>query len=67
LLLNAGVGFWQEFKADTAIAALKERLALVAHVLRGERWRDCPDQAGQQLDNSRLAELLPWTWTPDAS
>jgi len=42
LLLNAGVGFWQEFKADTAIAALKERLALVAHVLRDGRWRDIP-------------------------
>lgn len=30
LLLNAAVGFWQEFKADTAIAALKQRLALRA-------------------------------------
>ncbi len=42
LLLNAGVGFWQEFKADTAIAALKERLALNARVLRDRRWRDIP-------------------------
>jgi H+-transporting ATPase len=42
LLLNAGVGFYQEFKADTAITALKERLALVAHVLRDGRWRDVP-------------------------
>jgi H+-transporting ATPase len=42
LLLNAGVGFWQEFKADAAIAALKERLALVAHVLRDGHWRDVP-------------------------
>jgi H+-transporting ATPase len=40
LLINAGVGFWQEFKADTAIAALRERLALNAHVLRDGRWRD---------------------------
>jgi H+-transporting ATPase len=42
LLLNAGVGFWQEFKADSAIAALKQRLALMARVLRDGRWRDVP-------------------------
>jgi H+-transporting ATPase len=40
LLLNAAVGFWQEFKADSAIAALKRRLALSARVLRDGRWRD---------------------------
>jgi len=40
LLLNAGVGFWQEFKADTAIAALKQRLALRARVLRDGAWKD---------------------------
>lgn len=40
LLLNAGVGFWQEFKADTAIAALKNKLALQAHVKRSGQWRD---------------------------
>ena len=45
LLLNAGVGFWQEFKADSAIAALKERLALRARVLRGSRWQDLPARA----------------------
>ena len=32
LLINAGVGFWQEFKADNAIALLKQRLALKARV-----------------------------------
>jgi len=40
LLLNAGVGFWEEFKADNAITALKESLALKAHVLREGKWRD---------------------------
>ena len=40
LLLNAGVGFWQEFKADTAIAALKQRLALRARILRDGVWQD---------------------------
>ena len=40
LLINAGVGFFQEFKADTAIAALKRRLAPVARVLRDGTWQD---------------------------
>jgi H+-transporting ATPase len=34
LLINAGVGFWQEFKADNAIALLKRRLALKARQAR---------------------------------
>ena len=40
LLVNAGVGFWQEFKADNAIALLKQRLALKARVLRDGQWQD---------------------------
>ena len=40
LFINAGVGFWQEFKADNAIALLKQRLALKARVLRDGKWKD---------------------------
>ncbi|MGE4174202.1 MAG: plasma-membrane proton-efflux P-type ATPase, partial [Methylocystis sp.] len=40
LIVNAGVGFWQEFKADNAIALLKRRLALKAHVLRDGAWKE---------------------------
>ncbi len=40
LLVNAGVGFWQEFKADNAIALLKQRLALKARVQRDGVWKD---------------------------
>ena len=40
LFINAGVGFWQEFKADNAIALLKERLALKARVKRDGQWKD---------------------------
>ena len=40
LFVNAGVGFWQEFKADNAIALLKQRLALKARVLRDGVWKD---------------------------
>lgn len=40
LFVNAGVGFWQEFKADNAIALLKQRLAPKAHVLRDGQWQE---------------------------
>jgi len=40
LFINAGVGFWQEFKADNAIALLKRRLALKARVKRDGKWQD---------------------------
>ncbi len=39
LLINAAVGFWQEYKADNAIEALKQSLALKARVLRDGSWR----------------------------
>ena len=39
LILNAIVGFWQEYKADNAIQLLKEKLALDARVLRDEKWQ----------------------------
>ncbi|HUX79560.1 MAG TPA: plasma-membrane proton-efflux P-type ATPase [Alphaproteobacteria bacterium] len=42
LLVNAGVGFWEEHKADNAIELLKEKLALIARVLRGGKWKDIP-------------------------
>jgi H+-transporting ATPase len=40
LFINAGVGFWQGFKADNAIALLKQRLALKARVNRDGAWKD---------------------------
>jgi H+-transporting ATPase len=40
LFINAGVGFWQEFKADNAIALLKQRLALKARVKRDSAWKE---------------------------
>ena len=40
LFINAGVGFWQEFKADNAITLLKQRLALKARVKRDGQWHD---------------------------
>ena len=40
LFINDGVGFWQEFKADNAIALLKERLALKARIKRDGVWKE---------------------------
>jgi H+-transporting ATPase len=40
LVLNAGVGFFEEHKANNAIEALKQRLAPTARVLRDGTWRD---------------------------
>ena len=39
LLLNAGVGFWEENKADNAIALLKQKLAPNARVRRDGQWQ----------------------------
>ncbi len=40
LIFNAGVGFWQEFTAGNAVAALKKQLALNARVLRDGHWQE---------------------------
>ncbi len=40
LLINAALGFFQEFKAGNAIEALKKKLALHARVLRDGKWID---------------------------
>lgn len=42
LVVNAGVAFWQENKADNAIAMLRQRLAAQARVRRDGQWRDLP-------------------------
>ena len=39
LLMNAVVGFWEEYQAGNAVAALKKRLAPSARVRRSGRWR----------------------------
>jgi H+-transporting ATPase len=38
LLMNAGVGFWEEFQAGNAVAALKATLAMQARVKRDGAW-----------------------------
>jgi len=61
LLLNAGVGFWQEYKAGNAIAALKKKLALKARVLRDGSWRDIPaaELVPGDIVQVRLGNIVP--------
>jgi Ca2+-transporting ATPase len=42
LLLNAGIGFWQERKAETAVRALQQLSAPVCRVLRDGQERELP-------------------------
>ncbi|MFA5350862.1 MAG: plasma-membrane proton-efflux P-type ATPase [Candidatus Omnitrophota bacterium] len=61
LLINAAVGFWQEYKADNAIELLKKRLALKARVLRDGKWVDVLAQelVPGDLIRIRLGDIVP--------
>jgi H+-transporting ATPase len=61
LVINAGVGFWEEFHADNAIAALKARLALEARVLRDGSWRDidASELVPGDVVRVRLGNIVP--------
>ncbi len=61
LVFNAAVGFWQERKADNALAALKGELALRARVLRGGQWQELPAEelAPGDVIRLRAGDILP--------
>jgi H+-transporting ATPase len=61
LLANATVGFWEEYQAGNAIAALKANLALKARVKRGGAWLDLParDLVPGDLVRLRLCDIVP--------
>jgi len=42
LILNAALGVFQEHRADTALALLRQRLALIVRVHRDRSWCDIP-------------------------
>ncbi|ARE38623.1 Lead, cadmium, zinc and mercury transporting ATPase [Rhodovulum sp. P5] len=54
LLVNAGVGFFEENKADNAIALLKQKLAPMARVKRDGQWRELPAEGLVPGDIVRL-------------
>ncbi len=61
LIVNAVVGFWQEHKAENAIALLKKRLALKARVLRDGTWREIPSKelVSGDIVRIRLGDIVP--------
>ncbi len=61
LLFNACIGFWQESKAQSALEALKNQLALQARVLRDGQWGDIPaaDLVPGDIVLLRLGDIIP--------
>jgi H+-transporting ATPase len=61
LLMNALVGFWEEYQADTTIAALKSQLALQARVRRDGAWATIParELVPGDLIHLRIGEIVP--------
>jgi len=61
LLANAAVGFWEEYQAGNAIAALKARLALQARVRRDGAWTTIParELVPGDLIRIRLGDIVP--------
>lgn len=61
LLMNAGVGFWEEFQAGNAIAALKATLALQAKVKRDGAWSTIParELVPGDLMRIRIGDIIP--------
>ena len=61
LLVNAGVGFWEENKADNAIESLKQKLAPVARVLRDGVWatRDARDLVPGDVVLLQIGNITP--------
>ena len=61
LVVNAIVGFWEEFQAGNAIAALKQRLALNAKVHRDKSWKSIPARqlVPGDLIRLRLGDIVP--------
>jgi H+-transporting ATPase len=61
LVVNGIVGFWEEYQAGSAIAALKEKLALQARVRRDGVWTTVPARELVPGDTIRLriGDIVP--------
>ncbi len=61
LAANAVVGFWEEFQAGNAIAALKKKLSLRARVKRDGAWRTIParELVPGDLVRLRIGDIVP--------
>jgi H+-transporting ATPase len=61
LIMNAIVGFWEEYQAAGAIAALKAQLALRARVRRGGAWSAVParELVPGDVIRLRIGDIVP--------
>jgi len=61
LLMNAAVGFWEEYQAGNAVAALKATLALQARVKREGKWGTIPvrELVPGDVIRLRLGDVVP--------
>jgi H+-transporting ATPase len=61
LLANAVVGFWEEYQAGNAIAALKAQLAIRARVRRDGKWAPVParELVPGDVIRVRLGDIVP--------
>jgi len=61
LLANAAVGFWEEYQAGNAIAALKAKLALKARVKRDRKWSNpaARELVPGDVIRLRLGDIVP--------
>jgi H+-transporting ATPase len=61
LVMNAMVGFWEEYQAENTISALKEKLALKARVKRDGSWKSVPARELVPGDRVRLriGDIVP--------
>jgi len=61
LVANACVGFWEEYQAGNAVAALKATLALHARVRRDSTWHTIParELVPGDLIRLRIGDIVP--------
>jgi H+-transporting ATPase len=61
LLANAIVGFWEEYQAGNAIAALKAKLAIRARIRRDGKWGtvEARELAPGDVIRIRLGDIVP--------
>ncbi len=61
LIVNALVGFWEEYQAGNEIAALKAQLALKAKVKRDNTWTTIParELVPGDIIRLRLGDIVP--------
>lgn len=61
LLINGLIGFWEEHKANNALEALKDQLALKARVRRSNQWQSIPanELVPGDIIRLRLGDIIP--------